>query len=151
MKRPCWILAAASLVISSTSLAAQVASLPPHPSDSRLWVLPRVEAAPISPEIASLSSRHRPVRGNGFLAGYAIGAAVGMRFGEKAKPPREIGLWLRGWYEGAVVTEQLGPATSGIEADRPAIARMSNRGAERSFGNGVVRGFLGALAITANN
>ncbi len=138
-------------MISSTSVAAQVTSLSPHSSDSRLWVLPRVETAPSSPEIASSSLRHQPVRGKGFLAGYAIGAAVGMRFGEEAKPPREIGLWLRGWYEGAVVTEQLGPATSGIEADRAAIARMSSRGLERSFGNGVVRGFLGALAITANN
>ena len=144
-------LAAAWLMASSTPLVAQVSPLLPEPRDSRLWESPQVEVASPSVGLQSPLLRRGTTFGGDLFAGYLVGAALGLGLGEKAAPPREMGLWLRGWYRGSLMPDPPRALAPDYGGYRLGLVTGSRQGDDGFFAGGLVRGFLDALAVAADN
>ena len=88
--------------------------------------------------------------GSSFAAGYLFGGLLSLPLGEAAAPPKELGLWLRGWYKGSMDPSpsdrsSFGQGVHGLGFLAPAT---SHWGDDPPFVDGIVNGFLDALAIT---
>lgn len=147
-----WLLATAWLVGSALSVGAQETSLRPRLDDQRLWSPTNSEVAP-----PSIGNRYSPffegddsdVGGTTRAAAYLMGALAGLRLAEVSTPPRELGLWLRGWYEGVAIPGPLDqPGVAARTYDVPP-ASTSHGGPDGAVVHAIVRGFLDALATTA--
>lgn len=149
------LLAATAIFGCSTPVAAQEAPWRPQLHEPRLWSSAWNDAPPL-PASVGIRLSHPPraaVLGTTFAAGYALGGLLGLRLGETATPPQELGLWLRGWYEGSAVLGlsdrsrlQTGPWLDGASV---LAAPGAHTWGDPPVINGIVQGFLRALAITS--
>lgn len=147
------LLVAASIIGSSTQVAAQAPSLLPQLDDPRLWLASGDAMLPPPAGIRQSAPPERAASGTSFAAGYVFGGLIGLRLGETATPPEELGLWLRGWYDGSAASGlsdrsslQPGLAFAGLSF---VAAARSHSGGDPPVVDGIVHGFLAALAITS--
>ena len=139
----------ASIIGVTTPVAGQDRPLLPQLDDPRLWssawsVVPPPVGTRLSPPPA------RTGLGSSFAAGYLFGGLLSLPLGEAAAPPKELGLWLRGWYKGSMDPSpsdrsSFGQGVHGLGFLAPAT---SHWGDDPPFVDGIVNGFLDALAIT---
>ena len=145
----CRVLATASIIGWPMPVIAQEMPLRPQLDDARLWLsdqneLPRLlPGTRLSPPPAPAFLRSH------FTVGYVVGGLIGLRLSETETPPKELGLWLRGWYEGSATVALLDQPDPGFSGRTFLDVSTSHSGAEPPFVDGLVRGFLHALAITS--
>lgn len=130
-------LTVALIVGLSAPLAGQDRPLLPRLDDSRLWSSAWYQVPPPTVGVRLSPPPPRAAGRASVAAGYLFGGLIGLRLGEAARPPKELGLWLSGWYEGALVPGM--PDRPGLHpgvGDPPLV-------------HGMVEGFLDALTLTS--
>jgi hypothetical protein len=149
------IVATVSIIGSSAPVAAQDGPLRTNLDDPRLWLSSWDAVPPLAAEIRFSLPADRAVLGTSHAAGYVLGILAGLRLREEAAPPKELGLWLRGWYEGSAVT-----GLSDRSGLQPGVALYGSsffpsaglqRGGNPPLVDGIVRGFLAVLANTSGS
>jgi len=140
----------AAVLSVPTTVCAQDVPLRARIDEPRLWGVAWNVVPPPSVEVRPAPPTEPVGSGADFAAGYVLGGLMGLGLAAAEPPPRELGLWLRGWYEGISVPGMPPPWPAG-GWDRPSPAFTPYGGGEPPVLDGIVRGFLRALATTSNH
>jgi len=144
---PLW--AAIAIVGCPGAAAAQEAPLRPRFDDARLWSVPSAQAYRSAIGVPMSTPPVNDVGKATLAGGYVLGTLIGLRVAGTSSPPPELGLWLGGWYDGALVPGPDGQLTGPRSGGVPGASGRGN--AESPLVHGIVRGFLNGLSLVSSH